>query len=784
MSEGGKSDEKSSEVACNGCGLLFKSRNAIFKHLTDTDGACLSGQDYVDYCKYVRPMGKKKKVLLLYGYLPSPPKIKNGEDAANILLSAVAECQKQMDGFADEETTEESFKVNRSYGNHARAAEAVAQDEGTGAITEVLAIKLRPLSGGRTVDQWLDQVQSILDEQFTEASPVPIRILAREEIINSKFNAEMDVTHRRVEYVLPVDLMTFGNPDVKEEMERLPPFSENTRHTKETYEYIPGETPEENARKFLHGLKKMMQRLATQVIELDMNDKGAVMEKKFNLQKRRAKRSNKPNHKKKSKSNSENDDGDKNTTAGALLAGDKHRVLKRRRFHNFTPMLMAHEYLANRRLDRMWHRSTLRFPSLNYPEKTFITISMTGDMFLTGQVSRLVGLFLAIANGLIEEGIVDCLFDEEYPHLVPTPPAPMFAVVAAEATYMTWEGKLKTTLNPRICRVYNKGFNQTGTLERVKKWQDEVHEAIAAEWLSSGCDETNGRLVKEKEWTENVLSPWAHRAKEHLEEYRKWKEARQENEVGSADGEGGSVPANKLIPPIESVDASVPDVFHDVLFHLRRLDESGQWPSTTLKRQLVMVSTGEGDGESDDKPASLSVAHIKARNNKEKRSCAYSFVEGQGGASGSFSVGVMPGSNNKQPKSNFLFPELIKAAFELEVNLFPDREPSSTIAINRNAQFRPHTDSGAGAGQSTSLIVGLGTYAGGELLVEGEKHDIRYKGIEFNGWKQRHWTLPFKGERYSLVWFTPKGCEGMRGIDLNLSAAGSEVMASAPETMR
>jgi hypothetical protein len=106
----------------------------------------------------------------------------------------------------------------------------------------------------------------------------------------------------------------------------------------------------------------------------------------------------------------------------------------------------------------------------------------------------------------------------------------------------------------------------------------------------------------------------------------------------------------------------------------------------------------------------------------------------------------------------------MKAAFELEAALCPNREPSSTIAVNRNAQFRPHTDSGAGAGQSTSLIVGLGTYTGGELMVEGKKHDIRYKGIEFDGWKERHWTMPFLGERYSLVWFTPKGCEGINFV--------------------
>jgi hypothetical protein len=157
---------------------------------------------------------------------------------------------------------------------------------------------------------------------------------------------------------------------------------------------------------------------------------------------------------------------------------------------------------------------------------------------------------------------------------------------------------------------------------------------------------------------------------------------------------------------------------------------------------------------------------MNAKQNDRDATSAYAYEEGQGGASGSFSVGAMPAGACNQPKGNTLFPELMKAAFELEIALLPDREPSSTIAINRNAQFRPHTDSGAGAGQSSSLIAGLGTYSGGELVVEGEAFDIRYKSIEFNGWKQRHWTMPFVGERYSLVWFTPKGCEGIHGIDL------------------
>ena len=31
--------------------------------------------------------------------------------------------------------------------------------------------------------------------------------------------------------------------------------------------------------------------------------------------------------------------------------------------------------------------------------------------------------------------------------------------------------------------------------------------------------------------------------------------------------------------------------------------------------------------------------------------------------------------------------------------------------------------------------------------------------FEFDGWKQRHCTLLFVDERYSLVYFTPQGCE-------------------------
>ena len=53
------------------------------------------------------------------------------------------------------------------------------------------------------------------------------------------------------------------------------------------------------------------------------------------------------------------------------------------------------------------------------------------------------------------------------------------------------------------------------------------------------------------------------------------------------------------------------------------------------------------------------------------------------------------------------------------------------------------------------MIVGLGDYRGGEVMVEGKPYDIRYEPIEFDGWHQLHWTASYAGERYSLVFFSP-----------------------------
>lgn len=217
--------KKSPEPAkCDGCDETFPSRNAVFKHLKETGGACLSKDAYHNFIRYVRKTTKPKKCILLFGYLPCPPRICNGQDAGMILLQAIHRLQNEMDGIDDDEendnvpttgTSDEndpgsgksSRSLNRSYGNSSRASVCLTQDENTGAITEVLAVRLHPLCGSITLDEWLDRVQGSLDKMFDKQEEcmegfeyTPIRILGRQDMPNAKFNAEMDVSYARASF--------------------------------------------------------------------------------------------------------------------------------------------------------------------------------------------------------------------------------------------------------------------------------------------------------------------------------------------------------------------------------------------------------------------------------------------------------------------------------------------------------------------------------------------------------------------------------------------------------
>ncbi|CAE8676243.1 unnamed protein product, partial [Polarella glacialis] len=92
--------------------------------------------------------------------------------------------------------------------------------------------------------------------------------------------------------------------------------------------------------------------------------------------------------------------------------------------------------------------------------------------------------------------------------------------------------------------------------------------------------------------------------------------------------------------------------------------------------------------------------------------------------------------------------------------------PFTSISVNSNYNARRHRD---GGNEGPSLIKAFGQFTGGRLAywpdddrsvkIEDLKpaqsvlYNVRAKTVTFNG-KRAHEVTPFKGERFSLVFFT------------------------------
>lgn len=97
------------------------------------------------------------------------------------------------------------------------------------------------------------------------------------------------------------------------------------------------------------------------------------------------------------------------------------------------------------------------------------------------------------------------------------------------------------------------------------------------------------------------------------------------------------------------------------------------------------------------------------------------------------------------------FPELKRAIFALGHRIVPFR--FTTVQVNHNYKTNTHIDKN---NIGDSVIVGLGNYSGGAVIVEGTPYDIKYKPLMFNGAEMEHGTAVYTGDRYSLVFFRTK----------------------------
>jgi hypothetical protein len=112
---------------------------------------------------------------------------------------------------------------------------------------------------------------------------------------------------------------------------------------------------------------------------------------------------------------------------------------------------------------------------------------------------------------------------------------------------------------------------------------------------------------------------------------------------------------------------------------------------------------------------------------------------------------VMRPYHGRRPSAcNTKFPKVFELLQALSKIL---RFEHSSYTINKNLTCLPHRDKN---NLGDSLILSLGKFTGGGLVVEGKSYDIYRKPLKFNGALCTHSTEPFVGKRYSIVLYNIK----------------------------
>lgn len=371
-------------------------------------------------------------------------------------------------------------------------------------------------------------------------------------------------------------------------------------------------------------------------------------------------------------------------------------------------------------------------------------LEFTGDGFLLGQIPRIISTIIAMTNGWLPSTFFDVATRPDIyiaaPPMVPLVGRMYFHSPRYHFHELTAKGSDGAT-----------GFE--GTINADLKKENEWEVGLR----SSVLDRSSQAKAKDEDWllelrdtiTPTILKQLETIAKSVSTTTKEKDNAASSSEIDSDLDHG--------------TDDDAPSVAYTNTLNLLRDVVANGWPATSSARSRVIRTPSSSKGSSD-----------RAILATKKGSVASTFP-GVTLSAGSFTVVNEDKwkSEDGIPLGNTLFPELSRSVFLLEQAIIDATTPpipsadgmhrqdlsrrtvSTHCAVNRNAQFTPHVDSGRGAGQSVSMILGLGNYAGGEIIVEGTEYDIRYNALEFDGWKQLHWTAPFSGERFSLVWFTP-----------------------------
>lgn len=684
--------EVDGRLQCKWCGQAFPSRSRLFDHLR-TNQSCASAVEKANPqgAAELAARGQRHCAVFMVGYFS------DGSTGEELVRRAV-----QAAGGVEIELSRASSDDHRSAEKRdCTCGESILRQEAeTGAVADVITARFgAPVAGEALFQRLLTASHDLSSQESAVANVIDVRLLPRGCVLH----AETSCTQRIYGYLLPLRIVdTTGKAleEVSRHVEQL------DRRTKEILS-IPisaDSALQHTVRTVKRAVKAMLRAIDSERGEADVAESGT--EEETDEEGARAQR-----------------------FSGIKLYGSESR--RRLRWHNFAPPELAGNLSPQKEavicaLDRIVATEVVYIDGQGY-----IDLLIAGDRFLTQQVRRLVASVVCVQRGWLPP---DYLYTASRADVVlSTPLSPGELCYLKDCNFTVWTRRYGRIFDRSWVSKIRKGSIPEGREEEY----NELKVPGEPDWDEKGAELEAAAAERLAAWRCRLLykavqsAPSSEQWEQQLRAFCEGERLKEELErVRQLD----AFAAGEWAPPLPAhdlteLDPECPAEYHEVLRLLTQLLDSGRWPGTSPARSKVIRRLGGS-----------------------------TIPEALGG--GTFSLSAPSGGalcGQKLPKADDKqeIAELRSAIFELELALAPGRPQSSMVAVNCNALFAPHTDAGAGLGQSSSLIVGLGCYSGGKLAVEGEICDIRYKPLEFNGWRQRHWTLPYTGRRFSLVWFTP-----------------------------
>jgi len=756
---------------CDACGAEFVSRNALFRHL----GASADCGDIDTLARPTKPCKHhmvskpcKHHMVFQLGYYHQDHSMVVGFESSSDTRRTATVRQLLEQAFV-QVTGHVPYEVTQMSGVQRRHP-CLDQDPECHAMADVVSVKwnsptrhldggtLITATGGRgTCSSWIEHMNSILSSSLKHPSEDfsfgSIEILNAEVLSISQktplFHAETSCTQRMYHYVLPLEWLIDGH-DISSwwHRRRLDDIASSGPHQPRGRGQTQSSPPPPAV---LVRLKQALKQVESQTVDITSNMHSTISETGGSVVRMGPGRFGSLAQKERrcwhnfcsSPLSSNNDDGSISSMRISRGPSQEHvwRAIDRARIVDFV-MADNHDTNADETTGGKGNKDR---------DVVAVVLEFRGDGFVTQQVRHIMGSVVAMTNEWLPPTFFQvatqpnvCLPPQNGTTTVPLAPPGRLYLAGARYHFLDLVRNKQLFSSSIVTTTTTTNSSNTGMVDDpVFVWRSKLQSRILRDrarmkeaesmWWQELKDVTAPQIRSE---LETIATAAATKAKDQ-----------EEKHIKKVD-----------VSPIETcgvhLESPPPPLFETTMSLLRKVVDTSLWPKTSLarSRNLRSPSTNGLTGN--------------------KRNPMTSSFPGDFGQSGSFTI-----VNKDVPSDNAVFPELVQAIFELErqlVNQQPRRMVNTThhdneslghddtsrrmlsthCAVNRNVAFTPHLDSGEGNG--LSMIVSLGDFAGGAFVVEGDDYDIRYKPLEFDGWKQPHWTQPFEGERFSLVWFTPK----------------------------